>query len=121
MLATIVTTLPACIFLFKNCDTRSFIRVLAITSLSFFLFSVQEDEKSILLPLLPITMMYDEEPLFVIWFNNAAVYSLYPLLNREGSGTAYFAVIILWNMMTYSEIEKGKKTETLLVVVLIIN
>lgn len=91
-------------------------------SLSFFLFSFQVHEKSILVPLLPITvLMAASAPtveggdwewgvllnnvacfrrviacLLVLFVANAR-YSMWPLLKRDGLGVQYVALVLLWN------------------------
>jgi len=74
---------------------------------SFFMFSYQVHEKSILLPLLPFTLMMsareDLGPLAVgVWewvalLNNVAVFSMWPLLRRDGQILQYVAVTLFWN------------------------
>ncbi len=55
-----------------------------ITSLSFFLFSFQVHEKTILLVTLPVNLLPWQHPFFVMWFNAVAAFSMYPLLVRDG-------------------------------------
>ncbi|QRV77618.1 alpha-1,3-glucosyltransferase [Ceratobasidium sp. AG-Ba] len=86
-------------------------------AMSFFMFSVQVHEKSILLPLLPITLLLAAREseseidsgssgsvmgLGGIWewgvlMNNVAVFSMWPLLKRDGQGLNYFVLTLLWN------------------------
>ena len=105
---TLIVCLPACFHLFYKPTTKNFINALSVSSLGFFLFSFQVHEKSILLPLLPITMTFDENPLLVTWFNTAAVYSLWPLLSREKSQIAYFSSLLLWNLCTVEAWKKAR-------------
>lgn len=78
---------------------------LLTSSLSFFLFSFQVHEKSILLPLLPATLILSgaesggggEDWEWGILFNNTAVFSMWPLLKRDGQGLQYILLPILWN------------------------
>jgi alpha-1,3-glucosyltransferase len=97
VVATLLAVLPACILVFRNPTGVSFVRVLAISSLGFFLFSFQVHEKSILLPLLPISMLYPFEESFVVWFHNVALFSLWPLLKKDGLLMPYISSILLWN------------------------
>ncbi|KAJ7600668.1 glucosyltransferase [Mycena floridula] len=75
------------------------------SSLSFFLFSFQVHEKTILLPLLPITLLLSgantDSSLFGwgVLANNAAAFSMWPLLKRDGLGTQYIALLLLWNRL----------------------
>ena len=96
---------------------------LFISSMAFFLFSFQVHEKSILLPLLPATLlMAASEPglpggdwEWGVLLNNVGVFrcaglllslhsadvdvahSMWPLLKRDGLGTAYVSLTLLWN------------------------
>ncbi|KAJ7095852.1 glycosyltransferase family 57 protein [Mycena belliarum] len=78
---------------------------LLTSSMSFFLFSFQVHEKTILLPLLPITLLLSGAPMDSTVFgwgvlaNNVAVFSMWPLLKREGLGVQYIALTILWNRL----------------------
>jgi alpha-1,3-glucosyltransferase len=76
------------------------------TSLSFFLFSFQVHEKSVLLPLLPLTLLavssYPGQSDVWEWgvlVNNIACFSMWPLLKRDGLGVQYTALVILWNYL----------------------
>ncbi|OBZ71341.1 Dolichyl pyrophosphate Man9GlcNAc2 alpha-1,3-glucosyltransferase [Grifola frondosa] len=77
---------------------------LLTSSLSFFLFSFQVHEKAILLPLLPATLLLSsaapEQSTFELGmlFSNVAVFSMWPLLKRDGLGVQYFASV-LWNRL----------------------
>ncbi|KAG8749808.1 Glucosyltransferase-like protein [Ceratobasidium sp. 428] len=86
-------------------------------AMSFFMFSVQVHEKSILLPLMPITLLLAAREsesevdsngaglgigLGGIWewgvlMNNVAVFSMWPLLKRDGQGLNYVVLTLLWN------------------------
>ncbi|KAJ7175874.1 glycosyltransferase family 57 protein [Mycena filopes] len=78
---------------------------LLTSSMSFFLFSFQVHEKTILLPLLPMTLLLSGAPLDSTVFgwgvlaNNIAVFSMWPLLKRDGLGIQYIALTILWNRL----------------------
>ncbi|KAF8505356.1 glucosyltransferase [Hysterangium stoloniferum] len=78
---------------------------LLTSSLSFFLFSFQVHEKSILLPLLPATLILSgaesggggEDWEWGVLFNNVAVFSMWPLLKKDGQAIQYVALTVLWN------------------------
>jgi alpha-1,3-glucosyltransferase len=108
VVTTLIAVLPACLVLFRNPIGVTFVRVLAISSLGFFLFSFQVHEKSILLPLLPISMLFPFEETFVVWFHNVAMFSLWPLLKKDGLLMPYISSILLWNaLFTYPSKWKG--------------
>lgn len=73
------------------------------SSMSFFLFSFQVHEKTILLPLLPLTLLMSAaQPGSSQWkwaclTNNVAVFSMWPLLKRDGLGLAYVGLTVLWD------------------------
>jgi alpha-1,3-glucosyltransferase len=53
-------------------------------------------EKSILLPLLPITALAAWEPAAALWAPPLAAFSMFPLLERDGVGLAYAACILIY-------------------------
>ena len=61
---TLLSLLPSTIQLLRKPAASAFLWALFNTSMSFFLFSFQVHEKSILFPMLPIQMMLDSDPLF---------------------------------------------------------
>jgi alpha-1,3-glucosyltransferase len=56
----------------------------------------QVHEKSILLPLLPITALAAFEPLAALWGPLAAAFSMFPLLERDGVAGAYAACLAMY-------------------------
>ncbi|KIJ59031.1 glycosyltransferase family 57 protein [Hydnomerulius pinastri MD-312] len=75
---------------------------LLTTSMSFFLFSFQVHEKTILLPLLPLTLLLSGatpgEEVFA-WSalgNVVGVFSMWPLLKKDGLGIQYIGMLLLW-------------------------
>ncbi|KAF9645754.1 ALG6, ALG8 glycosyltransferase, partial [Thelephora ganbajun] len=75
------------------------------SSISFFLFSFQVHEKTILVPLLPLTLIMVgasgsvESTTWELGMlaNNVAVFSMWPLLKRDGLGIQYVTLTVLWN------------------------
>jgi alpha-1,3-glucosyltransferase len=73
--------------------------------MSFFLFSFQVHEKTILLPLLPMTLLLSgsspESSVFAwgVLANNVGVFSMWPLLKRDGLAVQYVATLVLWNRL----------------------
>ncbi|KAI0081538.1 hypothetical protein K474DRAFT_1656321 [Panus rudis PR-1116 ss-1] len=83
-------------------------------SMSFFLFSFQVHEKTILVPLLPLTLLLSGSShgseVFEIGMlvNNVAVFSMWPLLKRDGLAIPYIAITLLWNrLMGYNPFRVG--------------
>ncbi|KAJ2162007.1 Glucosyltransferase-like protein [Coemansia sp. RSA 552] len=69
------------------------------TSLAFFLFSFQVHEKSILLPLAPALLLIDKEEQAVNFFVQVALFSMYPLLFRDGLQIPYWVMAISWSFL----------------------
>lgn len=87
--------LPSSLHLLKRPSNQNLIYALSSCSLAFFLFSFQVHEKSILLPLLPITLLYSSHPGFVSFFMTHALFSLHPLLIIDKLELAYLAMLCL--------------------------
>jgi alpha-1,3-glucosyltransferase len=75
------------------------------SSMSFFLFSFQVHEKTILVPLMPLMLLFSgatpDSEIFS-WGalgSNVAVFSMWPLLKKDGLVLQYFALILLWNRL----------------------
>ncbi|OWB75351.1 hypothetical protein B5S31_g5236 [[Candida] boidinii] len=112
LLLTILSITPCCTLIYlyprKNLLSWSF----AACSWSFFLFSFQVHEKSVLLPLLPTTLLLCEVDPDVIsmvcWICNISLFSMWPLLKRDGLVLQYFVLGILsnWLMGNLSWIRK---------------
>ncbi|ORY54757.1 ALG6, ALG8 glycosyltransferase family-domain-containing protein [Leucosporidium creatinivorum] len=80
---------------------------LFLSSMGFFLFSFQVHEKSILLPLMPLTLLIGGREAgfgrmdweWSVLLNNVAVFSMWPLLKRDGLGVQYLALTLGWNYL----------------------
>ena len=103
LLATIVAILPACMVISTSPRKELMPWAFASTAWGFFLFSFQVHEKSVLLPLLPMTMMLGgdgglgaEMRAWVGWANMLAVWTLFPLLKRDELRVPYFVLSLLW-------------------------
>ena len=90
LLATVVTIFPSCLTFFLITTRKMEYILLGFfnVSLSFFLFSYQVHEKSILLPLVPCLLIFltSEEKFygFAAWFSNFAALSMIPLFFKDG-------------------------------------
>ena len=76
---------------------------LASSAWGFFLFSFQVHEKSVLLPLLPMTLLLGskdglskEYRAWIGWANLLGVWTMYPLLSRDELRTPYVVISLLW-------------------------
>uniref|UniRef100_S4RXN8 Alpha-1,3-glucosyltransferase n=1 Tax=Petromyzon marinus TaxID=7757 RepID=S4RXN8_PETMA len=82
LLSTLLSLSPSCFLLLRSPSLLGFKLCLVISSLSFFLFSFQVHEKSILLA--AICLLLSEFPLAVTWFLVVSTFSMLPLLQRDG-------------------------------------
>ncbi|BGP11435.1 Glucosyltransferase-like protein [Rhodotorula toruloides] len=91
------TTVPPTVILLPH--------ALFLSAMSFFLFSFQVHEKSILLPLMPLALLMGGREVgygrldweWGVLVNNVAVFSMWPLLKRDGLAVQYLALTGLWN------------------------
>lgn len=71
----------------------------ASSGLAFFLASFQVHEKSILMPLAPLSLLlYDDEE-FVEWFSLVAAWTMWPLLVIDRLQVAYVCLMIIFIML----------------------
>ena len=103
LLATFISILPACmtISLFPRRELLPW--AAASSAWGFFLFSFQVHEKTILLPLLPMTILLGgdgglgpELRAWIGWANMLSVWTLFPLLKRDELRVPYFVLSLLW-------------------------
>ena len=101
--ATLVAILPPGIILFLRPRSEALLYGMAATAWGFFLCSFQVHEKSVLLPLLPMTLLLAQRdglaPVVRAWVglaNLLGVWTIYPLLKRDGLRTPYFVLALLW-------------------------
>ncbi|XP_077622262.1 dolichyl pyrophosphate Man9GlcNAc2 alpha-1,3-glucosyltransferase, partial [Crocuta crocuta] len=80
---TFLSLLPACIKLTLQPSSKGFRFTLVSCALSFFLFSFQVHEKSILLVSLPVCLVLSEIPFMSTWFLLVSTFSMLPLLLKD--------------------------------------
>uniref|UniRef100_G3U9B7 Alpha-1,3-glucosyltransferase n=1 Tax=Loxodonta africana TaxID=9785 RepID=G3U9B7_LOXAF len=80
---TFLSLLPACIKLTLQPSPKGFRFTLVSCALSFFLFSFQVHEKSILLVSLPVCLVLNEIPFISTWFLLVSTFSMLPLLLKD--------------------------------------
>ncbi|KAM6305896.1 dolichyl pyrophosphate Man9GlcNAc2 alpha-1,3-glucosyltransferase [Aegotheles albertisi] len=81
---TFLSLLPTCVKLTIQPSLRGFKFALVSCALSFFLFSFQVHEKSILLVSLPVCLIINEIPFMATWFLLVSTFSMLPLLLKDG-------------------------------------
>ncbi|EGF83062.1 hypothetical protein BATDEDRAFT_2229, partial [Batrachochytrium dendrobatidis JAM81] len=99
MACTLLAVIPAGLLVFRYPNRRTFLYSLVVGSLGFFLFSFQVHEKSILLPALPVMIFVLDDPVAASWFINVAMFSMFPLLKKDGLVLVYIALVCLWNLL----------------------
>ncbi|KAL3630336.1 hypothetical protein CASFOL_023320 [Castilleja foliolosa] len=110
--ATVSTFLPSMIQLVWSPTKRGFLLGLLNCSLSFYLFSFQVHEKSILLPLLPASFLAFEEPFVFRWLIYHALLSMFPLVKRDKLVLSYVALYGLFVLLYYAPGGRKDKRET---------
>ncbi|NXY70552.1 ALG6 glucosyltransferase, partial [Glareola pratincola] len=81
---TFLSLLPTCVKLTVQPSLRGFKFALVSCALSFFLFSFQVHEKSILLVSIPVCLIINEIPFMATWFLLVSTFSMLPLLLKDG-------------------------------------
>lgn len=103
LILTLIGLSPSCLLILFKPTKKLLLWSLAACSFSFFLFSFQVHEKTILLPLLPITLLYStnktDEIAMISWINNIALFSLWPLLKKDGLLLQYISIGLLSNWL----------------------
>jgi alpha-1,3-glucosyltransferase len=103
LLLTLLGFTPSSLLILFRPRKKLLVWALAACSFSFYLFSFQVHEKTILVPLLPITLLYSttntDEIAMVSWINNIASFSLWPLLKRDGLLLQYISMVTLSNWL----------------------
>lgn len=105
LLTTLISVLPTCIDLFKNPSKMKFLLSLINCSLSFFLFSYQVHEKSILLVAIPILMYSPQNTFICTWFVSITTFSMLPLLIKDNLLVPFISMSLIY-FIIYSNIEK---------------
>ncbi|OJD22082.1 hypothetical protein ACJ73_06575 [Blastomyces percursus] len=101
--ATVLSIVTPCTLIGLYPRPTLLLPALASTAWGFFLFSFQVHEKSVLLPLLPMTLLLGndrglrkETRAWVGLANMLGVWTLFPLLRRDDLRVPYFVLTLLW-------------------------
>lgn len=101
--ATLTSIIVPCAIIFRHPRASLLLPALSAVSWGFFLFSFQVHEKSVLLPLLPMTLLLagdgglsKEMRAWVGWANILGSWTMYPLLKRDELRIPYFVLTMLW-------------------------
>ncbi|KAH0558581.1 hypothetical protein GP486_004770 [Trichoglossum hirsutum] len=103
LLATLMAIAPPCTILFFKPKKQLLPLGLATTAWGFFLCSFQVHEKSVLLPLLPMTVLLATRGgltpsvrAWVGWANILGSWTMFPLLKRDELTIPYYVLTLLW-------------------------
>ncbi|KAK7206435.1 glycosyl transferase [Myxozyma melibiosi] len=107
LVMTLISVLPAFTLILLHPRKKALIWGVSASAWGFFLFSFQVHEKSVLLPLMPTTLLLVGETDLnvqscIYWINNIAMFSLFPLIRRDGLVMQFFTIFFLWNWLMKS-------------------
>ncbi|QPG97386.1 hypothetical protein C2857_006240 [Epichloe festucae Fl1] len=101
--ATLLSIIPPNIVLFYKPDKKILPLAFATTAWGFFLFSYQVHEKSVLLPLMPMTLLLagkqglnGDTRSWVGFANIVGAWTMFPLLSRVDLAVPYTVLTLLW-------------------------
>ncbi|KAK8928635.1 putative dolichyl pyrophosphate Man9GlcNAc2 alpha-1,3-glucosyltransferase [Platanthera zijinensis] len=101
--ATVSGFLPSCYLQMKAPSDRTFLYGLLNSSFAFYLFSYQVHEKSILLPLLPASLLALQEQFLFGQLVNCGLLSMFPLLLRDNLILQYTAILSLFGLIFFDQ------------------
>jgi len=93
--------LPSIIMIMKRPNRKAFIMSVFNISMSFYMFSYMSHKKTILLPLLPLTMLFYTYCHVFTTMMLFGLFSNFFLLRREECIIPYFAILILYTVIGY--------------------
>ncbi len=103
LFATFIAILPSSLIIGSIPKKSLLPYALASSSWGFFLFSFQVHEKSVLLPLLPMTLLLasknglsKEYRAWVGWANLVGCWTMFPLLKKDELKTPYVVISLMW-------------------------
>ncbi|KAM4722955.1 dolichyl pyrophosphate Man9GlcNAc2 alpha-1,3-glucosyltransferase [Rhinophrynus dorsalis] len=107
---TLLSVIPACIKLTVHPSIRGLKLALVNCALSFFLFSFQVHEKSVLLVSLPVCLIISDIPLMATWFLLVSTFSMLPLLMKDGLIMAYIITTLAFVLISVAFLSIHEKT-----------
>jgi alpha-1,3-glucosyltransferase len=103
LLATLAAITPPCLVIFFKPRKELVPLALSTTAWAFFLFSFQVHEKSVLLPLMPMTVLLASKQglgkstrAWIGFANLLGVWTMFPLLSRVDLRVPYYVLSLLW-------------------------
>ena len=98
-ITTLCAMAPAVVRQIQRPSHEGFLWCMACVATSFFLFSFQVHEKSILLPAMPISLLCLRAPKLATAMPVLACLSMWPLLRKDGLGVAYLGCVVLFTSL----------------------
>ena len=106
LITTLVAISPSCLLVLIKPNKALLPYAMASCAWAFFLCSFQVHEKSVLLPLLPMTMLLasngglgSETRAWVGWANLLGMWTMFPLLKRDELSLPYAVLSVLWSYL----------------------
>ncbi|XP_017762853.1 PREDICTED: dolichyl pyrophosphate Man9GlcNAc2 alpha-1,3-glucosyltransferase [Eufriesea mexicana] len=96
LVVTTFAVLPSCINLYLNPQKERFVISLINCALSFFLFSFQVHEKSILLVAIPVLLYFQNNSFPCFWFLIISHFSMLPLFIKDDLYMVYCTTLIFY-------------------------
>lgn len=103
---TLLSILPATVAIGLSPEPTLLPIAFASSAWGFFLFSFQVHEKSVLVPLLPMTLLLGgqgglrpEKRAWIAWANVLGCWTMFPLLKRDGLRVPYSVLTCLWGWL----------------------
>lgn len=116
LLSTCLVVIPCLYDVFMNKSVMKFKYCLINSALSFYLFSYQVHEKTILLAAIPALLILPQEPLACTWFLCISVFSMLPLLLKDKLLIPYIALstlfVLTFECCSFNEVSSRKGSES---------
>eukprot|EP00884_Botryococcus_braunii_P008812 jgi/Botrbrau1/17932/Bobra.50_1s0032.2 len=107
---TLLAAAPSMLQQMMRPSPQGLLMGMANSAFAFFLFSYQVHEKSVMLSLLPLTLLADSEPGLASWLPAVAAFSMYPLLRKDGLSLAYLGTLMIWAALTLPDADVARES-----------
>ena len=104
ILSVLATSFISLYDLFRNPTIKKLLLSFINVSLSFFLFSYQVHEKSILLTALPILLYFPFDPFPCFWFLLVSTFSMFPLLLKDHLLIPFISLTVLFTLFVFANV-----------------
>ncbi|KAH9523516.1 Glucosyltransferase-like protein [Bulinus truncatus] len=102
LVTTTIFLLPSFLHLMQNPNIKNLQYSLINSALIFFLFSFHVHEKTILLAIIPAILVITFDPFIVVWFMLISIFSMLPLLIKDGLLLPTVAAVgLFWIICTH--------------------